>query len=450
MKSNKDKPVFVNISSETAWYMKSNYWRTLMNELVSIGIMTYNQECYIQDTLKSVINQDYNNLELIILDDHSTDTTVVKIREMEKELEARFARIKVIVNENNTGNMSRNSNVLLNEYRGEYFKILGGDDMLTIDSCSKSMEYVKKNENKIDVIFSDMYVVDESFKYAVDPVESCKLLRNDDVTEKDLVTKLLAENRFTCIGALCKTGALRGVGGYDESVAIEDYQMWIRLAVHGKKIAVIHELLAMYRRTSSSVTNMNESDENFIRKYKNIIGQTIKTDLLFKEYCDSISMERAILYKIVWTMIEQYSLGNQIEKMLEEIISENKLLFNVSDIKNSLLSYLKNFMKGQHNILIYGYGKIGKSIVCFLDENEINYKRIVDMAGEKLSDELHKVNLPEEMYYDINCAIITPKKANEEIKSSLHSRGIKEVYSLVNVIDRFLNRYVKNKQNNLL
>lgn len=419
-----------------------------MNELVSVGIMTYNQEGYIQDTLRSVINQDYDNLELIILDDHSTDATVAKIQEMAKELEARFTRIKVMVNENNTGNMSKNSNILLNEYRGKYYKILGGDDMLTTNSCSKSMEYAKKN--KIDVIFSDMYVVDEFFRYTIDSVESCKILRNDDVREKDLVTKLLAENRFTCIGALCKTGALREVGGYDESVAIEDYQMWLRLAIHGKKIAVMHELLAMYRRTSSSVTNVNEADENFIHKYKNIIGQLIKTNLLFKEYCDSISIERAILYKIVWTMVEQYSVGNQIEKMLKEIISENKMLFNVDDIKNSLLVYLKNFMKGQNDILIYGYGKIGKSIVCFLDENEINYKKIVDMAGEKLSDELHKVNLPEEMYYDVNCAIITPKKANEEIKSSLYSRGIKEVYSLVSMIDSFLDRYIKNRENNFL
>ena len=149
-------------------------------------------------------------------------------------------------------------------------------------------------------------------------------------------------------------------------------------------------------------------------------------------------------------MVEQYSVGNQIEKMLKEIISENKMLFNVDDIKNSLLVYLKNFMKGQNDILIYGYGKIGKSIVCFLDENEINYKKIVDMAGEKLSDELHKVNLPEEMYYDVNCAIITPKKANEEIKSSLYSRGIKEVYSLVSMIDSFLDRYIKNRENNFL
>ena len=53
-----------------------------MDELISVIILTYNQEKYIQDTIRSVIDQDYPNLELLILDDCSTDNTVKRIYEM--------------------------------------------------------------------------------------------------------------------------------------------------------------------------------------------------------------------------------------------------------------------------------------------------------------------------------------------------------------------------------
>lgn len=413
-----------------------------MNELVSISIMTYNQERYIQDTLRSVINQDYINLELVILDDHSTDNTVNKIWEMMEELETRFVRVKVLVNEENTGNMSRNSNILLNEYNGKYFKILGGDDLLTPDSCRKSMEMVRNSGYMIDVVFSDVYIVDETFQYNLNEEKHCKILRNDDINEIDLVEKLLVENRFICIGALCNTNSLREVGGYDESVAVEDYQMWIRLALYGKRLKVLHEPLAMYRRTGSSVTNIVGSDNTIICKQKALTEQIFKTQLLFKGQCNPLYLERAIIYKIFLTLIELYSIGCSGEKILEDIFTNNNFSMNIMDIMNSLSIYARHFVERHNKFLIYGYGKYGKYVVHFFDECGIKYYKIVDVCGEKLSDEFHKVSVPEEKYNDVNCALVTMREFSTQIKNDLGRRGINEIYSVLDLFEEFVDRYI--------
>ena len=61
--------------------------------LVSIVIPAYNHEKYIKETIKSLINQTYKNLELIVIDDGSTDSTFEKLQELKQECEERFVRV---------------------------------------------------------------------------------------------------------------------------------------------------------------------------------------------------------------------------------------------------------------------------------------------------------------------------------------------------------------------
>lgn len=415
-----------------------------MDELISISIMTYNQEKYIQDTLESVIKQDYDNLELVIIDDNSTDSTISKILEMMERLKSRFVRVKIIVNEHNTGNMSKNSNILLNEYRGSYFKILGGDDLLTPDSCRKSMEYIKEREYKTDVVFSDVYIIDELFKYCSSNVETYKVLRNEDIREDELIEKLLLENRFICIGALCNTKAVKDVGGYDESVIVEDYQMWTNLAIHGGCFGVIHEPLAMYRRTGTAISNVEEWSKCYVDKYIKLLYQTILTNLLFKTNCCSDNIKYAVLYKIVWALIEQYSISVKVEKAIEKLIEDTGICFDVSDIKEALLEYFRTFAKKHKKFLVYGYGKYGKRIVTFFDKHGIRYECIVDKGGNTLSDKYHEVKNLDELHYGVDCALITPKNFNEEIRQDLRQRGIYNTDNLMGVIEDFVNKYCNN------
>lgn len=141
-------------------------------------------------------------------------------------------------------------------------------------------------------------------------------------------------------------------------------------------------------------------------------------------------------------MMDQYSIGVSGEELLEEIITENNLSINVKDIMTSLSIYVRHFVERHKNLLIYGYGKYGKYVVHFFDEYGIKYHKIVDIGGEKLSDEFHEVSVPEEKYRDVSCAFVTTKNFYTQIKNDLSKRGIKEVYSIINLLEEFVDKYI--------
>ena len=79
--------------------------------LVSIYLLTYNQEKYVEDTLLSVYNQTYKNIELLIFDDASTDNTVRILKAYINKLNKRFTAVRMVLNSSNSGNIAKNVNI---------------------------------------------------------------------------------------------------------------------------------------------------------------------------------------------------------------------------------------------------------------------------------------------------------------------------------------------------
>lgn len=415
-----------------------------MEELISVSILTYNQEKYIRDTIRSVIEQDYQNLELVILDDCSTDNTVKRISEMRDELDERFVRVEIIENKKNTGNISKNCNVLLNEYRGKYFKILGGDDMLTPDSCRKSIEVARKRGYTCDVVFSDVYIVDEVIKYQDIPdyVQNCKILRNGDIGEKGQLARILTRNPFICIGALCKTESVREVGGYDERTIIEDYQMWIRMALCKKRFVVLHETLALYRRTPSSVSNISTSDNHRMKKEIGFTTQIFRTLALFQNECNKSDFSKAIIYNVIWAMMNQCALGRIDKTIINTMLVDSGLPFDAFDIWRKLIDKCRKWGEKHNNVLVYGYGKYGRFAVYIMDESGTKYVQIVDLCYEKMKESNHVICGLQEIDPDIDCALVTPIDYFDEISKSLLERGIHKTISFAQFLDEFVDEYV--------
>ncbi len=139
------------------------------NFLVSIAVITYNSSKYIIETLESIKAQSYQDLELIISDDCSTDNTVELCQEWIEKNKGRFVRTNIIVPKENTG-IPANVNRAIQASRGIWIKPIAGDDLFLPDAIEKYINYVKVN-NDVQLVFAKICtfrinengVIDEQF-----------------------------------------------------------------------------------------------------------------------------------------------------------------------------------------------------------------------------------------------------------------------------------------------
>ena len=118
--------------------------------LVSVPVVTYNSSKTVVETLDSICNQTYSNLELIVSDDCSTDNTVDICRKWIEAHKERFVRTELLTVEKNTG-VSANSNRAKEKCRGEWVKGIAGDDILLPDCVETYIEYVKEHPDAVYV-----------------------------------------------------------------------------------------------------------------------------------------------------------------------------------------------------------------------------------------------------------------------------------------------------------
>lgn len=112
-----------------------------MNKLVSILIPVYNREHLIEETVRSALNQTYKNIEIIIVDNKSTDATWQVLKQLADE----DKRIKIFQNETNLGPV-RNWKRCIDEASGEYAKILWSDDLIAPDFLEKTVLFLENED----------------------------------------------------------------------------------------------------------------------------------------------------------------------------------------------------------------------------------------------------------------------------------------------------------------
>ena len=111
---------------------------------VSVLMPAYNRENYIEDSVKSILNQTYTNFELIILDDGSSDKTLEKIYAFKD------SRIKVLQNDQNRG-IAFSRNRLLEEAKGKFLVLLDSDDISFSQRLEVQLDFLKKNQDLLMV-----------------------------------------------------------------------------------------------------------------------------------------------------------------------------------------------------------------------------------------------------------------------------------------------------------
>ena len=134
--------------------------------LVSVNVLMYNSSKYILETLESIKAQTYQNIELIMSDDKSTDNTVQICEKWIAKNKNRFASYQILVPDHNTG-QSGNYNRAFRAATGEWIKEIDGDDLLLPNCLTDLMEFVDANPDAKYVFGKANYFPKKNRKYSI-------------------------------------------------------------------------------------------------------------------------------------------------------------------------------------------------------------------------------------------------------------------------------------------
>lgn len=224
--------------------------------LVSIVIPCYNHEEFVQDSIQSVINQTYENIELIIIDDGSKDSSVEKIQKMISTCTKRFTRFEFRSRPNK--GLSATLNEALEWCEGTYYSALASDDIFLKNKIQSQIDcFLKLNNEKIVGIFGGYNLIDINNKVIKTILSKNKIYNFNDI--------FLHNFNLPAPTALLKLENVKKVGGYDEKLKIEDWFMWLKLTEDGNKLMSFEQILVNYRSHESN-TSKNLEFMNIERK----------------------------------------------------------------------------------------------------------------------------------------------------------------------------------------
>ncbi len=206
------------------------------NPLITVYVVNHNYGCFLEEAMESVLNQSFQNFEILLIDDGSTDNSERLLKKYEIK-----DSVNVIRQKNKGLNIT--NNIALRISSGKYIMRLDADDYLEKNALSTLVGELEKNP-EYALIFPDYYEVTESGKILH------RVKRNNFQKEVKLLD-LPAHGACTMI----RRDILNQLGGYDESFNRQDgYDIWLKI-IYEYKIANINKPLFYYRKHAKSLTS---------------------------------------------------------------------------------------------------------------------------------------------------------------------------------------------------
>lgn len=418
--------------------------------LVSIALLTYNHEKYIGDCLQSIIEQDYENIELLILDDASYDKTVMIVESYLEVLRKRCNRVLFIKNKKNKGNIPFNMNRILKKSEGTYCKMLSGDDILQYNCISRLVQGLLDHP-ECSVIYSNVYFVPDGYRKGgwAEKSERFYSYRRSEVETDDFFRKLIYGNPIAAASAMIKRMMLEKYGLLDESIPYEDYEYWLRLSFHHVKFYFLNENLVYYRRSLASMSNYEDGQK--IKKIKTGMLSDIRTLNKYFRYwneADRLKCKKYYYYRylrICWDKKYLRGVAAIIYRLKKERIQLSSDLFMAPSIDqyeinikrcqivNKMLEkWILNIQTGKpvinyfrennlSKIGIYGLGCIANLLCEELKNTEIEIKYVFDRNADRLLYDLKLISEYEGLE-DVDAIVVIPAGQYCEIKESLEKK----------------------------
>jgi glycosyltransferase involved in cell wall biosynthesis len=188
--------------------------------LVSIICLNYNHEDYVLESLNSVINQSYPNIELLIADDNSSDSSVTVIKNWLKK----HPEIYFQVNQKNLGN-TKTFNQLALKAKGEYIIDLAADDILLHNTVLKQVATFQNTKFKnLGVVYGNLIEINENENYI------CDYYTEKDFPQSGNIYEMVISNstKICSVSSMVKREVFEYIGYYNEDLYYEDLDLWVK------------------------------------------------------------------------------------------------------------------------------------------------------------------------------------------------------------------------------
>lgn len=281
-----------------------------MNKKVSIIVPVYNVSNYLPSCLDTLINQTYRNIEIILIDDNSTDNSL----EICNKYKEKDPRIIVIHKENGGAASARNYG--LNIYTGEYVSFVDSDDYIELNYIEKLVSMLEKYNADISVCsFFDVKNTNvKAFDY------HCDVIEYDD---EGFLKRFLDD--WTCgllWNKIFKSGVVKNIR-MKEGHKIDDEFFTYKLIMNSKKVVLFNNPLYYYRQRMDSVMNLEKNQVLLLDDRLEYLEERYKT---IKKNYENLSNIYFVDY--LYTVIRNKKKFNiNQNKKIKKFLNKNFFLF---------------------------------------------------------------------------------------------------------------------------
>lgn len=321
-----------------------------VGELVSIVMPTYNGEKYIRQAIDSCLNQTYRNVELIIIDDCSTDNTA----EFVKEYLRKDGRVQYSKNEKNL-KLPAALNKGFRLAKGEFLTWTSDDNCYSPEAIHTLLSELKANPRS-DIVYSSYTFIDKDDK----------IVDSFSYKPEFLLFKCVVGACFLYTRKVYDT-----IGAYDEDkFRMEDYDYWLRAAEKFCFHFIDKPTLYSYRKHSESLTAEIYSSDGIFSEYKKNYVNAFRS--FFNEYMKSDLSEEELILHLKIFFSELFTIGNDghidvcnVEKLLGyfrkiRTIDWSKSNFDPDSMRGAIEKVQENAIKGIIDNMVFLNQRLAK------------------------------------------------------------------------------------------
>lgn len=246
----------------------------------SVVVVTHNHEHFVEECLESINNQSLKKIELVVIDDASTDNTSDVVDRWFSRNDKRFVRKVLIRNEVRLG-VSKTHTVGVSETTGYLVKYIAGDDFLCEDALENIVQFASNLSEfyfgyGIAIPFYDSLAT--STRVFTEEIPRCRFLKDYGSDCKKQFRKLACFDFIPAPSTFFSRRAIEKVGFFDaEFTRTEDWHTWLKFLLNDMNFSVLRKPIAFWRRHRQSISTKSSisPDKNFLKDQIAVIDKYI-------------------------------------------------------------------------------------------------------------------------------------------------------------------------------